>query len=67
MTAKEYCKSQFSPPHGDDTMDFYYWGIVNLFSSPYGDCTFDDNCNSCIRRFSPPYGEWYYITTNRGT
>ena len=23
-----------SLPHGNDTMDFYYWGIVNLFSPP---------------------------------
>ena len=35
-----------SLPHGDDTMDFYYWGIVNLFSPPCGDCTLNISQNT---------------------
>lgn len=47
---------ELSPPHGDDTMDFYYWGIVNLFSSPYGDCTDDDAIIMVEKLFSPLTG-----------
>ena len=49
--------NMFSPPYGDCTMDFYYWGIVNLFLPPYGDCT---NIPYFALRgilLSPPYGD----------
>lgn len=57
MTTPKYPVMELSPPYGDDTMDFYYWGIVNLFSLPYGDGTEFKGQICRVSLFSPPYGD----------
>ena len=57
MTTPKYPVMELSPPYGDDTMDFYYWGIVNLFSLPYGDGMLAHYESPEQITFSPPYGD----------